>query len=377
MESKYTELEKWKQLKDNGDITEEEFNVEKQRILNSKEENTNSKPKRKGIKVITLLIIFIVIIGVIAALIITANLRDKIQYERIEITTNEGVTLQINKTNLDKGIAEIEKQKSVSNTIGIVYSGSNIQYYLVSTFDSSQDEAKSAFDYYMGGDIRQYSINTIDDDNGKVTDGNLYFIKSTFIYMPISSYDVKDNLYLAGGYLYDACELLVINYDNGNIKILNDQTNKIKTSREEDKKLSIFEKAIKYGLLSNKYESGITEKQLKELYENTTGFDENNIWIGSINIFYNSLEECMEDLRQANLLIENNLKGKTYKDEDELIILHFIDDDTLEINNQDKYKYEFSGESFEIIYGEDNSHLFWITDDGKIEYYNLFLEEVK
>ena len=389
MESKYTELEKWKQLKDNGDITEEEYNAEKQRILNSKEVNANSKPKRKGIKVITLLIIIIVIIGVIAAIVITANLNDKIQYERIEITTNEGITLPVNKTNLDKGIAEIEKQLSVADTIGIVYSGNNIQYYLIPTFNSSQDEAKSALDYYMGSEsIRKYSIKTINDDDGKVTDGSPFYIKSAITFMPMPLYDIKQTLYIAGGYLYDNWELLVINYENGNIKILNDQTNIIKNSREENKNISIFEKAMKYVFLSNKYESGITEKQLKELYENTTGVDKNNVWIGTINNLYNSWEECLADVKKSNLLNANTLKGRIYKGSNSQgkATLNFIDDSRVEIdytnsNNSETIKkicdYEIYGDAIEIQEDDDGKYTYYIEETGSIEYKYIFLDEVK
>lgn len=138
MENKYIELEKWKNLKDNGYITEEEFNIEKQRILSLKDININNKTNTKSTKIITLLIIIIVFIGIIAALVISMKLKDKIQYEKIDITTNDGTKLQINKTNLDRGICEIEKQKSVANTIGIMYYKDTIVYYLVPTFDSSK-----------------------------------------------------------------------------------------------------------------------------------------------------------------------------------------------------------------------------------------------
>lgn len=362
MESKYTELEKWKQLKDNGDITEEEFNVEKQRILNSKEENTNSKPKRKGIKVITLLIIFIVIIGVIAALIITANLRDKIQYERIEITTNEGVTLQVNKTNLDKGIAEIENKLSVADTIGIVYTGNTIAYYLVPTFDSSKSEATNPWDYYYGttDSIRQYTVYTV------------YCTGTVLNYVPIKdkgygyatpSASMNELLEMIGNYIIpEEYEILIISYTNGNIKILNNQTINIKNSREEFKAMSSLEKARQFYSISD---DGKLERDLKNLYDNYY-----------LCLFYDSWEECLEDFRKANLIIENNLKGKTYKNKDGSIILKFIDNDTVQINNQDKYKYEFYAYSFEIIYGETDSKYFYFTEDGRIEYYNEFLEEV-
>lgn len=358
MESKYTELEKWKQLKDNGDITEEEFNVEKQRILNSKEEDTNNKPKRKGIKVITLLIIFIVIIGVIAALIITANLKDKIQYEKIEITTNEGITLQVNKTNLDKGISEIEKQLSVANTIGIVYSGNNIQYYFIPTFDSSKSEVTSAFDYYGNTDyLRKYTIYTV-YNSGTV----LEYVPKKDKALYASTYSLEGVLEMAGTfYIPDEYEILIVSYTNGNIKIINDQTINIKNSREEFKTLTTIEKAKR---LCSIDDSGEDESHLRKLYD------------GTLCLFYDSWEDCLEDFRQAHILIENTLKGKTYKNKDGSIILKFIDNDTVQINNQDKYKYEFYADGFEIIYGETGSKYFYFTEDGSIEYYNEFLEEV-
>lgn len=359
MESKYTELEKWKQLKDNGDITEEEYNAEKQRILNSKEVNANSKPKRKGIKVITLLIIIIVIIGVIAAIVITANLNDKIQYERIEITTNEGITLPVNKTNLDKGIAEIEKQLSVANTIGIVYSGNNIMFYLIPTFDSSKSEVTSSWDYYGNTDnLRKYTIYTV-YNSGTVVN----YIPKKDKFLVASTYSLEGVLEMAGTfYIPDEYEILIVSYTNGNIKIINDQTISIKNTREEFKTLTSIEKAKRLCSIDDR---GEDESHLKQLYA------------GTLYLFYDSWEDCLEDFRKANLLIENKLKGKTYKNEDSTITLKFIDDNTLEINNQAKYEYEFYGDSFEIIYGETDSHLCWIREDGKIDYYNEFLAEVK
>lgn len=375
MDNKYTELEKWKKLKDSGDITEEEFNEEKQKILNSKETHQTNAPNKKSRKPIVILIIAIVVIGVIAAICISLKLKDNIQYERIAITTNEGVTLQVNKTNLDKGIAEIEKQKSVANTIGIVYNRNDIMYYLVATFDSSQDEAKSAYDYYMVGseNIRKYSISSIADDSGIATEGCPYVTKSAYMYMPISLYDIEDTFYWAGSYLLDSWELLVINYDNGNIKILNDQTNRIKTSREEDKNLSKFEKAMKYGWISNEYKDGISKKQLKDLYDS-----------GNLQVLYGSWEECLEDVKKANLLTANTLSGKTYKGNHSYygtITLTFIDDSTVKIDYSNseptnKCNYVLYGKTIEIS-EEDGASYYEMLDNGTIEFNGTVFTEVK
>ena len=183
-------------------------------------------------------------------------------------------------------------------------------------------------------------------------------------------------------------ELLVINYENGNIKILNDQTNIIKNSREENKNISIFEKAMKYGFLSNKYESGITEKQLKELYENTTGVDKNNVWIGTINNLYNSWEECLADVKKSNLLNANTLKGRIYKGSNSQgkATLNFIDDSRVEIdytnsNNSETIKkicdYEIYGDAIEIQEDDDGKYTYYIEETGSIEYKYIFLDEVK
>lgn len=231
MNSKYEKLEKWLELRNNGDITEEEFNVEKQKLLNSKETIQKNQSASKKSKTLTIILVAIVIVGIIAAIYITINLTDKIKYERIEITTNDGTILKVNKTNLNKGIAEIEKQHSVANTIGVMHCGNSIVSYIVPVFDSSKDEPTSVWDYYGNTEtLRDYHIYTIFDDDGTVSE--CFYGKQP---MSISSYDMEDTLYLAGGYIYDDYELLIVSYEtNGNIKILNELTNRIKDSREEE-----------------------------------------------------------------------------------------------------------------------------------------------
>ncbi len=67
---KFEDLESLKRLKDSGSITEEEFRIEKQKILNEKDENKKINKKNLTPKQIIIGVILAVLIAIVALFII-------------------------------------------------------------------------------------------------------------------------------------------------------------------------------------------------------------------------------------------------------------------------------------------------------------------
>lgn len=69
MENKYSDLEKLKQLKDNGTITDAEYEIQKHKILNTTTETKGKKNKSKVFFIISSIgIVISIILGVISYL---------------------------------------------------------------------------------------------------------------------------------------------------------------------------------------------------------------------------------------------------------------------------------------------------------------------
>lgn len=60
---KYEDLERLERLKNNGTITEDEFNEEKLKILNSENQKTSENNKATGVFTILIIVILIAVIG--------------------------------------------------------------------------------------------------------------------------------------------------------------------------------------------------------------------------------------------------------------------------------------------------------------------------
>lgn len=99
MENKYNELEKLNQLKANGTITDTEFEIEKQKILNSKSNKTPTKKKKSKL-------LFIVIAVVLIAVIVLGIFGTKFIKTEIQISQTEEKLANINSEELQKQIIE-------------------------------------------------------------------------------------------------------------------------------------------------------------------------------------------------------------------------------------------------------------------------------
>lgn len=110
--TKYEEIEKLQELKENGTITQAEFEVEKQKMLNNKERKNKKKDKKKIIKiVIAILISIVVIIGSFFLIkFISINAQNRKEENKIA---------QINSKELqEKIIKEIEKNEKINIKTG-------------------------------------------------------------------------------------------------------------------------------------------------------------------------------------------------------------------------------------------------------------------
>ena len=107
MENKYNELEKLNQLKANGTITDAEFEMQKQKILNNKSNKTNTKKKSKLLKgiIALVLVIIIVVVGIIVKEPISNN---------IIIKDTENKISQINAKELETELINSLKNTSLN-----------------------------------------------------------------------------------------------------------------------------------------------------------------------------------------------------------------------------------------------------------------------
>lgn len=157
--TKFEELERIQKLKDNGAITNVEFETEKQRILNNeniqnktadKDKNNNGiKVKKKTIKIIVAIIatIAVVALGILLTQIITTEINIKQTESKLrEIDAEE---LQI------KLIEELDNTK-----LNININGSNVNnMYIITTFDEGVN-----FENYITAQIICWK-------NGKIVSG--------------------------------------------------------------------------------------------------------------------------------------------------------------------------------------------------------------
>lgn len=107
MENKYNELEKLNQLKASGTITNAEFEMQKQKILNNKSKKTNTKKKSKLLKGIIALVslIIIIVVGIIVKKPISNN---------IIIKDTENKISQINAKELETELINSLKNTSLN-----------------------------------------------------------------------------------------------------------------------------------------------------------------------------------------------------------------------------------------------------------------------
>lgn len=162
MNNKYEELEKWKALKDSGDISEEEYEKEKQSILNSQKSNTNKNIDSSNNKKIVFIAITIIVL-IIAVLGISISLMGSQTYS---ILTKQNNMIEINPNALNRGITKLEKQWTVSSVIGVIYSGNTAKNYLVIRYDNSEFEQ---IEGYSGTFGQYYYISCIDSKTGHIT----------------------------------------------------------------------------------------------------------------------------------------------------------------------------------------------------------------
>lgn len=235
---KIEDLQKLKELKDKGALNEQEFEILKEKVLDTEEIAQNSKINKNNRKKNIAIAVGIIIIGIIIAICISINLIDKILYKKVKITTDDGKTLQVNTTYLNNGIAEIKKKRNVSNNIGIVYKGNDISYYLIASSDTQK----------IGGDTH-YKVSAIDNKNGSVVDCiEVDCYNGVFFYG--KEYVVDRDNYINVLYMAEECftnedKILIASYEStGNIEILNDKTKTLKIMRE--KGINFFEDSYSY-----------------------------------------------------------------------------------------------------------------------------------
>lgn len=163
MSSKYEELEKWKNLKDSGDITEEEYNAEKQRLLNTKP-NVVIKEKHK----ISYLMIFFIVVNIILLLtnlfLRIENIGEK-EYIISKGDYKEKFTFKINEMVISKGLNQLKREGFyVSEDMYLVYEYQTAKQYAVLAYYNSNNKDTSLY-YIKGIDAKTGEVKTIEFAN--------------------------------------------------------------------------------------------------------------------------------------------------------------------------------------------------------------------
>lgn len=109
MENKYNELEKLNQLKANGTITDAEFEMQKQKILNSNIDDIKIKKKLKKKPIIITIIAILIAVLIIVAINLAPAIREKIEFNQVK---NE--VSKINAKELEEYITEELKNTKVN-----------------------------------------------------------------------------------------------------------------------------------------------------------------------------------------------------------------------------------------------------------------------
>lgn len=342
MDSKYTELEKWKQLKDSGDITEQEFNKEKQRILNSTD--TISVKKNYKINYIMIIVIIInVILIIVNGLVRIGNIGEK-EYLISRGNYNEKTTLKINELVINKGIKQLEiNGLIISEDMYVVYEYQTAKQYIVFAYYNSayKNTDFSKFYYMMGINAITGEIKTIESANkayGKdyviskalssnnVENGNVGSFKYKVDYNNGSSNKTSSQI-TSQGYVLIALIIMAIGgiiywrYKKtkristiisiiGTVLIIiqfffilpyihfggNNYSNDTSDSSNSTSSITGIEQAIKDGKLKQTYmNEGITEGKLKvEYYE------------GELEKYYTTFEECLADAKELNIIVDSS-----------------------------------------------------------------------
>lgn len=163
MDSKYEELEKWKKLKDSGDITEEEYNTEKQRLLNT-EQNIKTKQKYK-ISYLMIIVIILNIILLIANFFLRIDNIGEKEYIISQGDYKDKFTFKINELVISKGINQLKREGFyVSEDMYLVYEHKNAKQYLVLAYYNSNNKDTSLY-YIKGIDAKTGEVKTIEFAN--------------------------------------------------------------------------------------------------------------------------------------------------------------------------------------------------------------------
>ena len=344
MNSKYEELENWKKLKDSGDITEEEFYKEKQRILNSTE-STNEKKKYKVNYVMTAIIVVNIVLLICNGIFRIGKIGEK-EYSITKNNYGDKTTLKINEFVINKGVKALEKSGMIiSNDMYVVYSLEEVKQYVVFAYYNSlyENTTFSEFYYMIGIDAKTGETKTIESasklygkdyvvakalSSSNLASGNVGLFKykvdynnkknnvdneepsgqqyvamaiviiviGAIIYVVYKKLKRKSNIVTIIGLVFILIQLLWIKpYIKFN-KSSNNENTKNTTTTASDTKITGIEQAIKDGNLNNIYmDEGITEGKLRvEYYE------------GKLENYYNSFEDCLADAKKIKILVDSS-----------------------------------------------------------------------
>lgn len=119
MNNKYAEIIKWQEMKQNGVITEEEFEEEKQKILSSTDTvNKTNKEQRNGARILFILTIIFLVITIIIT-IVDINREDgdimaELNY-KTAVEMNNMYNSDMAKRELQEAKRELQKEKLINN----------------------------------------------------------------------------------------------------------------------------------------------------------------------------------------------------------------------------------------------------------------------
>lgn len=172
--NEYEYLEKLYKLKENGTITEREFEIEKYNFLNNNKEDTINKSKIP-IKQIVIVISSIIIIGIIGIIcgIISKNNQEKANAQRLEKINNERQNIAASIAIQNEEIMDIKFKENSSEVSQILYMHEYKHYnwgdiYPEYVYGRLSYSTKNAITSVYGPAYSTYIRYKITDGNGKV-----------------------------------------------------------------------------------------------------------------------------------------------------------------------------------------------------------------
>lgn len=290
---------------------------------NQIEDKSNNKVK--DTKKITIIVIAVLVVVIAIILKFNLNFDEKEKYS-VKTSTGSTITLKINNTILDKGIAELQKSGcSVNKIMGVIYKGNRIQKYIV-VIDNDPNNYFSEYGKYMFGDSNRfgpkYSSRCIDPKTGKVDDlGNEVDALGThsveYVIEMRAKTLTKNNNYGIFYYGEEPSEV-----ENEYEKWLQEEQQKlneaeqemqkvenslgqetVKTQTKEQKSetkdtkatqnnLTGIEQAIKDGMIGEDYiTKGVSRGQLEFAFTD-----------GNLQMYYDTWEECLADAEKLNII---------------------------------------------------------------------------